>query len=247
MTGTILLTGANGSLGIPAVRYLLDAYPDFTLILTVRDDSGQDKNTSELRNTVARYPDASTSIRKLNLASLKDVKSFSNTLHSEIESGKVPRLVAIICNAMSWKLIGGPSYSADGYESSIAVIHLAHFALSLRLVSAMDAQRGRIVFLGSKAHWPLRAGLSKGFPTHIPDDLNLLVHPQPDAKEEEIGRGFQRYGTSKLVSTMVSYELNRRLKAVSSLSGVIYVDTEYSAEQGHAIDSHNHNRSARPH
>lgn len=212
----MLFTGANGSLGIPAVKYLLDAYPEYTLILTVRDDSNQDENTVELRKIVSSFPSTSTSIRKLNLASLKEVEQFANTLHSEIDGGKIPRLVAIICNAMSWKLMGGPSVSEDGYESSIAVNHLAHFALTLRLLSAMDAQRGRIVFLGSEAHRSLEYGLSKGFPTHIPDDLNFLVLPQPDKKEEEVGRGFQRYGTSKLVIIMVSYELSRRLKAVST-------------------------------
>jgi NAD(P)-dependent dehydrogenase (short-subunit alcohol dehydrogenase family) len=236
----VLFTGANGSLGIPAVKYLLDAYSEYTLILTVRDDSDQDENTLELRKIVSGYPNASTSIRKLNLASLKEVEHFANSLCSEIDGGKIPRLVAIICNAMSWKLMGGPSFSEDGHESSIAINHLAHFALTLRLLSAMDTQRGRIVFLGSEAHRPLESGLSKGFPTHIPDDLNLLVDPPPDKKEQEVGRGFQRYGTSKLVITMVSYELSRRLKAVGSPNWYAHVDTDCSAEQGYSVDSNDH-------
>jgi hypothetical protein len=78
----------------------------------------------------------------------------------------------------------------------------------------MDTQRGRIVFLSSEAHWPAKANFSKGFPTCIPDDLELLIHPLPVEKAEEMGRGFQRYGISKLIITMVMYELNRRLKKV---------------------------------
>ena len=214
MTGTILLTGANGSLAIPAIEYLLSVYPSFTLVLTVRNDSDEDRNTAELRRTISGHPSASVVVRKLNLGSLDEIRSFSAVLRSEIEDGKLPRLAAIICNAMTWKLSGGSAFSEDGFESSIAINHLAHFTLSLHLLSAMDSQRGRIVFLGSQAHWPDKAGLSKGFPTKLPEDLELLVHPQPDAKGEEMGRGFQRYAVSKLVITMAMYELNRRLKKV---------------------------------
>ena len=214
MTGTVLLTGANGSLAIPAVEYLLSTYPSFTLVLTVRDDSEQDRNTTALRQTVAKHSNASVSIRKLDLGSLKEAQSFCEVLHAEIKDGKLPRLAAIVCNAMIWKLSGGPAYSDDGFESTLAINHLAHFTIALRLLGAMDAQHGRIVFLGSQGHWPDKAGLSKGFPTRLPEDLEVLVHPPPDPKGEEMGRGFQRYGLSKLASLMVAYELNQRLKKV---------------------------------
>ncbi|RMZ68007.1 short-chain dehydrogenase [Pyrenophora seminiperda CCB06] len=213
ITGTILITGANGSLAIPAVEYLLTAYPHYTLVLTVRNDSVQDKNTAELRRVLAQRQDTTVSVRVLDLASLEEVRNFSNVLLSEIKDKTLPRLSAIICNAFTWNLSDGPKYSTDGYETAMAVNHLAHFSLCLRLLSGMDPIHGRIVFLGSVAHWPEKASLSKGYPTHIPEDLELLVHPQPDKQGEETGKGFQRYGTSKLVTIMVMYELNRRLKA----------------------------------
>jgi len=198
------------------IKYLLEAYQHFALILTVRDDSEADKNTAELRKVVGGRPDAVISIRKLDLASLKEKEIFSNNLRSEIESRTLPRLAAIICNAMSWRLSGGPSYTEDGYETTMAINPLAHFSLSLRLIGSMDAQCGRLVFQGSEAHHPLRAAFSKGYPTAIYSDLDLHVHPEQDKPEDELGRGFQRYGTSKLVIVMVAYELNRRLKQVSS-------------------------------
>jgi len=215
MTGSILFTGANGSLAIPAIECLLTAYPQYTLVLTVRNNSVQDPNTAELHRVLAQQPDANVSIRVLDLASLEQASSFSNTLLSEINGKILPRLSAIVCNAMTWNLSGGPKYSTDGDELSMAVNHLAHFSLCLRLLGGMDPVHGRIVFLGSVAHWPEKASFSRGYPTHIPKDLELLVHPQPDKQGEETGRGFQRYGTSKLVTIMVMYELNRRLKAVS--------------------------------
>lgn len=53
MVGTIIFTGANCSLGIPAINHILENYPEYTLILTVRDLSEADVNTNryEMRNT----------------------------------------------------------------------------------------------------------------------------------------------------------------------------------------------------
>lgn len=53
MIGTVLLTSANGSLAVPAVKYLLSAYRNFTLVLTVRDKSEDDRHTAELRRVIA--------------------------------------------------------------------------------------------------------------------------------------------------------------------------------------------------
>jgi NAD(P)-dependent dehydrogenase (short-subunit alcohol dehydrogenase family) len=212
MTGTILFTGANGSLAIPAVEYLRSRYPNFAVILTVRDDSDQNTNTVALRKVIARHPDINVSIRKLDLGSLKEAQSFSEALRSEIEEKKLPRIATIICNAMTWKLSGGPALTADGFESAMAINHLSQFAMVLRLLSAMDTQRGRVVFLGSEAHRPEKAGLSQGFPTKLLADLDALVHPPQDEKGKELDQGFRRYALSKLFIVMVAYELNRRLK-----------------------------------
>jgi hypothetical protein len=114
MAGTVLLTGAKGSLALPAVKYLLSAYPIYTLILTVRDDSNQDRNTAKLRAIISQHANAAVSIRKLDLSSLKETHSFSNHLRTEIGHGNLPRLVAIACNAMSWQLSGEPTYTKDG-------------------------------------------------------------------------------------------------------------------------------------
>ncbi|KAG9189436.1 endo-1,4-beta-xylanase [Alternaria panax] len=210
--GTILITGANGSLALPAVKYLLQAYPSFNLVLTVRDGSEQDANTAGLRLVVDQHPDVQVSIRQLDLSSLENVRVFSKALLVEIEAKELPLIRTIICNAMTWNLTDGSQYSKDGYEMSFAVNHLAHFTLWYGLLSAMDPVHGRIVFSGSSAHWPEKTSLVKGYPTHVPEDLELLVHPKADKEGEKTGRGFQRYAVSRLVPIMVMYELNRRLK-----------------------------------
>ncbi|KAF2465119.1 NAD(P)-binding protein [Lindgomyces ingoldianus] len=208
--GTVIITGANSSLGIPAVGYLLSNYSTSTVVLTVRDDSEQDTNTAKLRAIIARSPaNANISIRKLDLASLAAVQKFTDEIQSEIARGQILPLVAVIWNAMSWTLHGGLNFTPDGYERSIAINHIAHFAMSLRLLGSFDPEQGRIVFLSSDSH---EKSALQQFPSTLPDDPDLLVHPPPDKGEEIIGRGFQRYGLSKLVIIMTMYELNRRLK-----------------------------------
>lgn len=213
MAGTIIFTGANSSLAIPAVQHLLTNYPDHTAVLTVRNASDTDVNTKKLRNTIAQYSRAKTSIRELDLASLPAVHDFASTVTTEITDGKLPPLASIICNAYYWNLARDLEVTGDGYEKSFQVTHLAHVALVLRCLGSFASDGGRVVLLGSDAHWPGKNGLEK-YPPAIPDDLELLVKPPPDKSGDNVGHGFQRYAVSKLAVVMWMYVLNRYLEKV---------------------------------
>jgi hypothetical protein len=78
--GTILLTGANDSLAIPVVNYLLSKYPTYTAVLTVHDTTDRDRNTAKLRKIIGALPSARVSIRRLDLASLSAVQNFATDL-----------------------------------------------------------------------------------------------------------------------------------------------------------------------
>ncbi|CAN9259790.1 unnamed protein product [Alternaria sp. RS040] len=106
MTGTVLITGSNGSLALPA-------YSSFNLVLTVRDDFEEDVNSTKLRLLVEQHTDVQVSIRQLGLSSLENVRIFSKALLLEIESKKLPLIRTIICSAMTWNLAGGPQYFKD--------------------------------------------------------------------------------------------------------------------------------------
>lgn len=84
MAGTIVVTGANSSLAIPAVQHLLANYPHITALLTVRDASDNDINTKDLRTTIAQHPFARTLIRALDLANLPAVHDFASSIAAEI-------------------------------------------------------------------------------------------------------------------------------------------------------------------
>ncbi|KAF1846874.1 short chain dehydrogenase/reductase SDR [Cucurbitaria berberidis CBS 394.84] len=220
MEGTVIITGANGSLAIPAVAYLLSEFKPRNVILTVRNDTTNDKNTEQLRATIAQAPSGvNVTVRKLDLASLAEVHAFAKAVAAQITAREIPPLAAVIWNAMSWSLQGGLQLTGDGYERSMAINHIAHFALTLELLSSFDQEHGRIIFLGSDSHE--KSAMQK-YASVLPADLDKLVYPEPDREEEVADRGFQRYGLSKLVSIMTMYELNRRLvkdgKGLSALA-----------------------------
>lgn len=221
MAGTILITGANGSLAINTVRHLLENAPDYTLLLTVRDASNGDQNTRTLRDVVdKRSQQTQVSIRQLDHSHIASVHKFGQDVSKEIADGDLPLLVSIVCNAYYWNLSRPLEKTDDGFEKTIQVAHLAHVALVLRLLSSFHSQRaGRIVQFSTDGIFPGKNGLER-IPPAIPADVELLVHPPPDPKNDTLAYGFQRYANTKLAAVMWIHALNRRLeKARQSSAG----------------------------
>ncbi|RDW83043.1 hypothetical protein BP5796_04534 [Coleophoma crateriformis] len=215
--GTVLITGANGSLGLSLVQQLLEQYPSYSAILTVRDISDRDPNTEALRKLLSRFPAANATIEVLDLASLSNVRAFAEDVASRVSTGKIPPIAAIVCNAFAWSLVG-MKHSSDDYELGFQVSHLSHFILVLKLLDAMNKSTGRIVLLGSVVH----DGAEK-FGAKFPDDLEKVIKPPSDKPGEEFAQGFQRYANSKLANVMFMLTLNKRLAKDPSLKGITAV------------------------
>ncbi|KAK5997961.1 Short-chain dehydrogenase iccH-like protein [Cladobotryum mycophilum] len=230
MSGLVIFTGANSSMGIPAANHLLQKYPDYTVLFTVRDASESDVNTNKLRDTISKHTNAKASVLPLDLVSLSATHDFADTIASRIQSGQYPRLAAIVCNAYYWNLIGDPELTEDGYDKTFQVSHISHAALVLRLLGSFDDAGGRVVLLSSDSHWPGKNAMEK-YPPAIPDDLELLVKPTVD--EDKLGRGYQRYATAKLAITNWMYALNRHLEQDTNLNKVTVV----AINPGNMVDS----------
>ncbi|KAK6956709.1 hypothetical protein Daesc_001988 [Daldinia eschscholtzii] len=190
MAGSILITGANGTLAIPAVEYLLKKYPDYTALLTVRDSSDADPNTNKLRGVISRYSEAKAFIYKLDLTSLSHTHQFASKLSQDIQTKQIPPLKSILCNACYWDLVSDSELTEDGYDKTFQINHISQVALVLRLLNAFAPDGGRIVLFSSEAHSPGRAILERIPPT-IPDDLNLLIRPA--VHTDKAAGGFHRY------------------------------------------------------
>jgi NAD(P)-dependent dehydrogenase (short-subunit alcohol dehydrogenase family) len=227
MTGLIIFTGANSSLGIPAADHLLATYPGYTVVFTVRDASSSDVNTQSLRKIISKYPEAKTIIEALDLSNLSAVHAFADSIVSKVQSGQYPSIDALVCNAYYWNLLKGPEITADGFDKTFEVAHISHAALILRLLGSLSTT-GRIVLLSSDSHWPGK-NVNEIYPPSIPEDFDLLINPTVDS--DLTGRGFQRYATAKLVLTTWSYALNRHLEKVSTPSVITLYDmTRFTTE-----------------
>ncbi|KAL4805149.1 hypothetical protein BDV18DRAFT_161547 [Aspergillus unguis] len=223
MPGTVLITGANGSLALGFAESFLELYPEYTLVATVRNPSpDKDPNTAKLARLVSRYPLAKVHIEALDLGNLAGVHSFADNLSERISSGMLPPISAIVCNAMTWSLESGQKFTSDGYEATFQVAHLAHYLLVLKLLANMDKEAGRIVMLGSATHYPEKKNPLSSLRPGIPDAKNIeeLVHPTPDPEGLAHDRGFQRYGTSKLANVIFAEDLNGRLKQHPDLCNI---------------------------
>ncbi|KAI1416955.1 hypothetical protein F5Y13DRAFT_177398 [Hypoxylon sp. FL1857] len=230
MTGTVIFTGANASLAIPAIDHLLNKYPEYELILTVRDASESDVNTNRLRKVISKYPQAKTHIRQLDLAILSSVHELAENIVQEIEDGKHPPIKAIICAAYRWNFVQDPQSTIDGLNETLQISHVSHVALILRLIGNFRPEGGRILVFSSDTHTP---GGSSGerYPPGIPQDLDLLA--KPPVYEDKFGRGFQVYANVKLTITCWMHVLNRYLLKDPNLSHV----TAVAMNPGNLVDS----------
>ncbi|KAK2677739.1 hypothetical protein RAB80_006479 [Fusarium oxysporum f. sp. vasinfectum] len=232
MTGTIIITGANGSLALAYISHLIKIHPSYTILATVRDASPSDPNTAQLSSLLSSHP--KSSIEALDLCLLSNVRGFYENTAKRVATGEIPPIKAIICNAFTMS-VSEQVYTPDGFERTFQVNHLSHFVLVLKLIGRM-ASDGRIVMLGSDTHYTTRSHPLFRQRPGIPEDTELLVKPLPDKKGKEYDGGFHRYGNSKLANIMFMHDLNAKLEKNPKLSSI----TAIAMDPGGMVDSRAH-------
>jgi NAD(P)-dependent dehydrogenase (short-subunit alcohol dehydrogenase family) len=129
----------------------------------------------------------------LDLDALSSVRAFTGNLGP----GQID---ALVLNA--GLQLAKPAKSADGFERTFAVNHLAHYLL-LRKVSDRLAPGARVILTGSGTHDP-----EEGTPVTPPKHANAewLAYPERDPHREasERARQFRAYSSSKLCNIMTA-------------------------------------------
>jgi len=178
---TVLVTGATSGIGLAASRELAGMGAE--VVLVGRDGARLEAALSAVR---ARASSGRVSALCHDLSSLAAVRALAREVRE-----RHPRLHVLVNNA------GGVSpdreVTADGFERTFAVNHLAPYLLTRLLLDRMvDSAPARIVTVSSVAHRRARIDLS---------DLQL-----------ERGYAIMRaYGQSKLANVLFTRELARRL------------------------------------
>lgn len=178
---TVIITGSNSGTGLAAAREM--ALRNAKVIMAVRNEQKGKEAASKIR---AEFPFADIEVMKLDLSSLKSVRSFAAAFLS-----KHSRLDLLLNNA--GVMVPPYSKTEDGFELQFGTNHLGHFALTGLLMEALINTAGsRIVTMSSMAH---RAGKVNFDDLHREKNYNKM----------------ETYGQSKVANLLFTYELQRRL------------------------------------
>lgn len=201
---TVVMTGATSGFGAIAAERLRAA-GDVRLIVG------------------ARRPAAVGESVPLDLATLDSVRAFASAVRERLDGAPVD---ALVLNA---GLIRSDvtARTADGFETTFAVNHLAHYLLG-RLLLPVVAAQGIVVSTTSGAHDPATgAGLEP--PRHA--DAERLAHPDrdPDTDPAPRAAGQHAYTASKLCTVLTARSLvthrearDRRLTVVAYEPGQVF-------------------------
>jgi NAD(P)-dependent dehydrogenase (short-subunit alcohol dehydrogenase family) len=171
---TVVMTGGTAGFGAIAAKKISDT-PNTKLILGARDT----KNSP-----IDALP--------LDLARLANVRSFAQALTKKLDGTKID---VLILNAGAQ--FGNTKHrTEDGFESTFAINHLAHYLL-LRLLTPNLAKNATVVITTSDVHDPKMNPLG-------PKELDPEALAHPNAKATGFIPGFRAYSSSKLCDLLTA-------------------------------------------
>lgn len=182
-----VVTGASDGMGLHLAARLAAAGAD--VVLPVRNPAKGERALATIRE---HAPDASVSLRRLDLASLESVATLGRSLRAE---GAPIHLLVNNAGVMSPP---ERQTTADGFEVQIGTNHLGHVALVAELLPLLRAGGARVT---SQVSIAARRGLS---------DVAAELSASTDASSYDAMRA---YRTSKVALGLFGLELDRRSRA----------------------------------
>lgn len=180
---TLLVTGATDGIGKVTAKALVDKGHD-----VVVHGRSADKVEAVVKSIAGSNGKARGVV--FDLADLDAVAA---------GAADVGAVDVVVCNAGVFEK--APKLTKQHHETTVAVNHLAHFSLVLRLLpTVMKHPQGRIVVVSSMAHARGRV------------DFDALEHNALQKGWDSYGA----YGESKLMNVLFSNELARRLQRAGS-------------------------------
>ena len=186
-----VVTGANSGVGKATTRLL--AEQGARVAMVCRNERRGERARREI---VRRTDNSGVSLLIADLSSLAEVRRLAATL-----VGQLDRLDLLVNNAGVYR--ARREISADGFEMTMAVNHLAHFLLTHLMLDHLRAAEGQVVNVSSQAH----------------HSAKLSRMPLEGIIRGEGGyRGLRAYSDSKLANVLFTFELARWLGAGSDVT-----------------------------
>lgn len=184
---TVVVTGANGGLGLETARALAGAGAH--VVMAARN---QEKAAAAANDIRRSHPNASLEIVALDLGSLASVRKAAETI-----AATHPTIDVLVNNA---GVMACPERrTEDGFEMQFGTNHLGHWAFTaLLLAPLVRADSARVVTVTSTAHHMGRAV--------DPDDPHLRRSYGP----------WKAYGQSKLANFHFALGLQREFEAAGA-------------------------------
>jgi len=179
---TIVMTGGTAGLGKVAAEQMARA-PGTRLLLGARNSAA---------GSIETLP--------LDLARLSGVRAFAKAVDERLGPATID---ALVLNAGT-QFPNIDHVSEDGFETTFAVNHLAHYLL-VRLLLPKLTQGAIVVITASDTHDPAINPLAP--PLHA--DATQLAHPKTrtSRKERAFIAGFRAYSSSKLCNILTARAL----------------------------------------
>jgi NAD(P)-dependent dehydrogenase (short-subunit alcohol dehydrogenase family) len=177
---TIVMTGATAGLGEVAAQQISRTL-NSRLIIGARGI-----RTSKEINVLP-----------LDLARLASVRTFAQAVINSLDDARID---ALVLNAGT-QFPNVEQRTEDGFETTFAVNHLAHYLL-LRLLLSQLAENAYVVITTSDTHDPRTNPIAP--PLHA--NAELLAHPTRESERRFLA-GFRAYSSSKLCNLLMARAL----------------------------------------
>jgi NAD(P)-dependent dehydrogenase (short-subunit alcohol dehydrogenase family) len=175
---TVVMTGATSGIGSVAISHIA-ARPGTRVLIGARGSQ--------------RRAPTGVEVLPLDLASLTSVRTFAEAVKRRL--GDHPIDMLVLNAGAQWPDVS--RRSADGYELTFAVNHLAHYLLARLLLPSM-ARGGRLVITTSDTHDPAAFPLA---PQAM--EPQAFAHPTKSG----FGSGVRAYAASKLCNLLTARSL----------------------------------------
>lgn len=206
LNGTVIITGANGSLGSKIALKIARQQPFVHLLLTARDVWS--KSVADISEEIRSLGPRSFEIAKLDLASFHSIRKFARNTVDRVETGDIPSIQLLI-NCAAVASFKADASTEDGFDLVYQTNCLGPFLLTTNLLEGFrvnDGETGnRVINIGSSL-------MSIGKLDYFDNYTSRKVESPLGVRE-----GLIRYGSSKLLLNAAMYALRRSLTMVSDL------------------------------